>query len=281
MNHIICYSGGHSSAIVAIEVARKFKGENIILLNHNINPKYEHSDIKRFKIEVAKYLNIPITYANFNDLNENEIPSQFEICINAQSFGNPHKICTYHLKTKPFKDYLENYFSDNKDLFGIKLLKAETKVYYGFDEDEHDRVERRIEKLHEIGLKSDFPIMYWKERTIYNVEEIGISRPSIYSIFSHANCIGCLKAGQQHWYSVFVNYPEIFQEAIQAEEIIGYSILKTAKGNLFLKELEPIFYRMKTDGIIGNESFKNFTQIKKKYKIQNAITDTIQCECVL
>ena len=36
LKHIVCFSGGHSSAIVAIEVARKFGKENVILLNHNI-----------------------------------------------------------------------------------------------------------------------------------------------------------------------------------------------------------------------------------------------------
>ena len=35
--HIICFSGGHSSAIVAIEVVRRFGKENTVLLNHDIN----------------------------------------------------------------------------------------------------------------------------------------------------------------------------------------------------------------------------------------------------
>ena len=39
--------------------------------------------------------------------------------------------------------------------------------------------------------------MIWKERTIHRTEEIGISRPSTYSVFKHSNCIGCLKAGWQ------------------------------------------------------------------------------------
>ena len=54
--HIVCYSGGHSSALVAIEVVKLFGKENVILLNHNINPRYEDADIKRFKKEVAEYL---------------------------------------------------------------------------------------------------------------------------------------------------------------------------------------------------------------------------------
>ena len=53
--HIVCYSGGHSSALVAIEVVRKYGKENVILLNHDINPRFENNDIKRFKKEVSDY----------------------------------------------------------------------------------------------------------------------------------------------------------------------------------------------------------------------------------
>lgn len=35
MKHIVCFSGGHSSAIAAVEVVRKFGAEDTILLNHD------------------------------------------------------------------------------------------------------------------------------------------------------------------------------------------------------------------------------------------------------
>ena len=49
MKHIVCYSGGHSSALVAIEVVRKFGKEDVVLLNHDINQSVESEDIKRLK----------------------------------------------------------------------------------------------------------------------------------------------------------------------------------------------------------------------------------------
>ena len=49
MKHIICYSGGHSSALVAIEVVRKFGKETVVLLNHDISSFTEDQDVKRFK----------------------------------------------------------------------------------------------------------------------------------------------------------------------------------------------------------------------------------------
>ena len=67
MTHIVCLSGGESSAIVAIEVVRKFGKENVVLLNHDISSKVEDVDVKRFKNEIANYLGLPITYANHSE----------------------------------------------------------------------------------------------------------------------------------------------------------------------------------------------------------------------
>ena len=36
MKHIVCYSGGHSSAVVALNVVDRFDSSNVILLNHDI-----------------------------------------------------------------------------------------------------------------------------------------------------------------------------------------------------------------------------------------------------
>jgi PP-loop superfamily ATP-utilizing enzyme len=44
MKYIVCYSGGHSSALVAIEAVRKYGKENVILLNHDISPNVEDAD---------------------------------------------------------------------------------------------------------------------------------------------------------------------------------------------------------------------------------------------
>ena len=41
MTHIICYSGGHSSAIAAIEVARRFGTDDLVLLNHDMEEKFK------------------------------------------------------------------------------------------------------------------------------------------------------------------------------------------------------------------------------------------------
>ena len=42
----------------------RYGRKNTILLNHDISNKVEDEDVKRFKEEVADYLDLPITYAN-------------------------------------------------------------------------------------------------------------------------------------------------------------------------------------------------------------------------
>ena len=301
MKHIICFSGGQASAICAIEVVRKYGNENVILLNHNINSKVENKDIKRFKKEIADFLGLKITYANYNGiLNDNEIPNQFEISIKKKGFKgkNNTEFCTYELKTKPFYKYLKDNFPDNNCI-----------VYYGFDEKEFKRVERRKTILNDIQILSDFPLALWTstnfesfknylikkgknanaiikienfidtsdfERTIFSTNEVNIKPPNVYEVWKHANCIGCLKAGKQHWYCVYVNRNDIFEEAKEAEKIIGYSIMKS----VFLKDLENDFEKMKKSGVPANEKIASniFWKTASIYTKKSS-EDLFPCEC--
>jgi hypothetical protein len=174
--HIVCYSGGHSSAIVAVEVVRKFGKENVILLNHDIHPDAEGADIKRFKTEVADYLGITITYANHVNWDTKD---QFQVVVDARAFkvGNGTALCTNRLKTAPFEKYLKENFSDKNCV-----------IYYGFDANEGVRIQRRIGHLGGMGYKTDYPLALWKDRTIYKTDEISIERPNVYELFKHGNC---------------------------------------------------------------------------------------------
>ena len=106
MKYVVCYSGGHSSALCAIECVRKFGKENVILLNHDISPEVEHEDIKRFKKEVAEYLGLDITYANMERW---EIKTPLRVCreLGGFKFGLSPVLCTTKLKTEPFKKWSE------------------------------------------------------------------------------------------------------------------------------------------------------------------------------
>lgn len=227
MKWIVCFSGGHSSALAAIETVRRYGKDGVILLNHDISPRVEHEDIKRFKREVAEYLGLPITYANMPGW---ETTPPLAVAIKNKGFKayKSPAFCTSRLKTEPFHRWLE---ANGERGDG---------VVYGFDPEETNRMNRRYTIMQAMGYKAVFPLADW-ERTIFATEEIGIARPVTYEIYKHANCVGCLKAGRQHWYCVYCLRPDIWEEAKAAEAAIGYSIVK----GCYLKDLEPKFKEMR------------------------------------
>lgn len=235
VKYVVCYSGGHSSAIAAIETVRRYGKENVILLNHDLNPRSEDADIKRFKKEVADYLCLEITYANMDGWEEKD---QFDICIELGTIfaGRPGKaLCTNKSKTEPFYKWLaENYPTVRGK------LRNDVYIVYGFDRNETTRITRRAGIMAAMGYKTEFPLL-WDNRTITDIEEIGIKRPSTYEIFNHANCTGCLKAGKQHWFTVYCLYPAVWEKAKTMEETVGFSIIN----GHFLEELESEFERLK------------------------------------
>lgn len=269
MKHIICYSGGHSSALVAIEVFRKYGKENIILLNHDIHESVEDADIKRFKVEVANYIGVPVTYANMKGV---ETKDQFDVVVEAQAFkvGNGTALCTNRLKTAPFEQYLEDNFPDKN-----------CTIYYGFDAREKHRINRRAQFLGLQGYKTEYPLAFW-ERTIESTDEVGIKPPLTYSVFKHANCVGCLKAGRQHWYVVYCTRPDIWAKGKWSEDQIGYTIIKGTS----LLELEPLFEKMQKAGIEPSEKLHAATFWKKVRDTLKGIEidegeDIKPCECVI
>lgn len=270
MKHVVCYSGGHSSALVAIEVVRKFGKENVYLLNHDISSWVESPDVKRFKREVADYLGLPITFANIDGKKFDELPDQFDVVVQAQAFkvGSGTELCTSRLKTQPFMTWLKE-----------NIPEKDCIIYYGFDANENARVQRRSGIMGALGYRTDYPLALWKSRSVFSTSEVGILPPNTYDTFKHANCIGCLKAGKQHWYIVYCKRPDVFEKAKWAEEEIGYTILKEAS----LEELEPIFAEMKSKEISTTEHTKGVTfwaQVRKSGISTKPDDYNKPCECV-
>lgn len=270
MKYVVCYSGGHSSAMVAIETVRKFGKENVILLNHDLSEEVEDKDIKRFKNEVANYLGMEITYANMEGW---ETKTPLKVCreMGGWKFNNSPVLCTYKLKTEPFHKWLkENYPVTEGE------VNQDVTLLYGFDKEETMRIQRRIGVLTSQGYKSDYPLAFW-ETTLENTEEIGIARPKTYELFKHGNCKGCLKAGKQSWYLIYCLYPELWKEAVETENEIGYSLLK----DTYLEELIPKFAQMKCRGIVPSEkmnSGKFWSEVNKALPMEGQLS-FIPCEC--
>lgn len=270
MKRIVCYSGGHSSALVALEVVAKYGRDNVVLLNHDMHFTVEHPDIKRFKQEVADYIGVPLTFAN----RRNATQDQFDVCVEAQAFkvSNSQELCTSRLKTEPFMKWLAE-----------NARKDDSIIYYGFDANETHRIQRRSGIMGAIGWKTDFPLI-WPERRYKSTEEVGIQRPSTYGTFKHGNCIGCLKAGWQHWYIVYCTRPDIWLKAKWAEDEIGHSIHWVSGQEVYLEDMEDKFQKMKDAGIEPTELVQHQTfwaRARKVIKISAEMEkeSAKPCEC--
>lgn len=265
--HIVCYSGGHSSALVAIEVVRRYGPADVVLLNHDIHFSVEHADIKRFKRECAEALGLPVTYANRGNVSED----QFDVCVKAGAFKvqNGNEICTSRLKTEPFQNWLRANAADK-----------DCTIYYGFDANEMHRVQRRSGILGAQGYRSGYPLVFWK-RTIKSTKEIGVQRPLTYDVFKHGNCIGCIKAGWQHWYIVFCTRPDIWLKAKWAEDEIGYAIHHDDGVPVYLEDMEPRFEAMRAAGIPATEHIphQRFWASAKKIIAIKSVQPELPCEC--
>lgn len=271
MKHVVCYSGGHSSALVAIEVVRKFGPENVTLINHDMHFSVEHADVKRFKREVAEYLSMPVTQADY----KNASMDQFDVCVEAGAFkvDSGPELCTNRLKTAPFMAWLE-----------ANHQSRDCTIYYGFDntDSEVGRMQRRSSILGAHGFATDYPLITWGWRTIRATDEIGIARPSTYEVFQHGNCIGCLKAGWQHWYIVYCTRPDIWLKGKWAEEEIGYAIHHDESGPVYLEDMEPKFAIMKAAGIPATEHIPHqrfWASANKVVKIHQSAQMSLPCEC--
>lgn len=269
--HVVCFSGGHSSALVAIEVVRRYGRNGVVLLNHDINASVEDTDVKRFKRDVAAALGLPITQADHARVGEWD---QFDVVRHARAFKvrNGEELCTSRLKTEPFRRWLATNASPGT-----------ATIYYGFDASEVRRIRRRASIMAAQGYETAFPLAHWP-RTIQSTREIGVEPPLTYSTFKHANCVGCLKAGWQHWYAVFATRPDVWQRAKEAEEDIGHTIHRDAS----IEEREPQFAAMKRAGIEPTEHVAPgafWATARKAVRSLPVLAEeeraAIPCECVL
>ena len=247
---------------------RAHPDEEVILLNHDIAAHVEDADIKRFKREVSAHLGLPVTYANYMD----PAADQFDVCVKAGAFkvDGGQEFCTNRLKTGPFHEWL----ATNAD-------RDNAIIYYGFDANETTRIQRRSSILAAEGWRSAYPLAFWP-RTILTTEEIGIRRPLTYGAFKHANCIGCLKAGWQHWYIVYCTRPDIWAKGKWAEEEIGYAIHHDDSGPVYLEDMEGRFAVMKAAGIVATEHIpqQRFWAQANKFVAIAAVQPSMPCECI-
>lgn len=279
--HVVKYSGGVSSALVAAMVLKKYGKENTVWVNSVVNAEPE--DVSRFEEEFAKYHDMEITYLKAD---EEKYPglTPYSVAKKEKAFAirggfGANILCTSRLKIDPFMEWL-------------KSVDREVRIYYGFDKGEEHRLQRVSTESAVRGIRGDAPLITWDNPlTPRYLDEIGVKPPMQYQTFKHANCIGCLKAhSKRHWLCVYVHHRAIFDQFKELENELGYSIIR----NHFLEELEPYFEEIQKLGLEINEHGSNqkfWAEIKRALRSKNSldfaseaekeVEPTLPCGCVV
>jgi hypothetical protein len=203
MKHIVMFSGGAASSVVAEMVAKRYPGDTILL---HTPTGAEHPDADRFRAQVAEYIGLPITIEAAKKTLWEMVESNKQIPNDSLPY------CTDRLKLKPQERFLKRLEMSNKEF----------TIYVGFGADEWKRMQNSWAWNESKGRKVVFPLLDARltgdgcKRIIR--EEWKICLPEPYLYLSHNNCIPCYKGGRGHWYKVWKHYPEQFWRAARAED---------------------------------------------------------------
>jgi len=196
------FSGGAASSVVAKIVADKYPSDTILL---HTPTGAEHPDADRFREQVAKYINLPITVESAKKTLWEYVESYKQIPNDSLPW------CTRQTKLIPQDRYLKRLEKQ-----GVDFIQ-----YIGFGIDEWRRIQKVWARNQITGRKVEFPLLETKlsgkdSQQIIR-KEWKICLPEPYMYLKHNNCIPCYKGGKGHWYKVWKYYPERFERAAKAE----------------------------------------------------------------
>jgi 3'-phosphoadenosine 5'-phosphosulfate sulfotransferase (PAPS reductase)/FAD synthetase len=215
MNHIIGFSGGIASSVLAGLVLRE--NPSAVLLFHDT--KTEPADNARFRADVSKFLGVPIT----EDSDGRNIWQLFD----DQGFlgSGRNTPCSHVLKQARSLNYLKNHLP--------------ATLYIGFTADEYDRAQRVFARYHQHGIETRFPLIenrLSKEECFHRVSNCWkLDPPHMYAWAEHANCVPCVKGKKAYWGLIYMKERAAWEKASEYEEKFGHTIFTEAgslKGEL-------------------------------------------------
>ena len=187
----------------------------------------QHPDSMRFIKDCEKALGKPIQILRSEQYhNVEECIRVFGGVRNVHNYFYP---CTNWLKKRVRKRWEEAHEGE------------EITYIWGMDMDEQHRADRLVEGMPQ--FEHEFPLIdkqLTKAEAHGILASLGIKRPVMYDMgYSNNNCIGCVRGGIGYWNKIRVDFPEVFVQRAQMERDIGNTILKDAKGPIWLDELAP------------------------------------------
>jgi len=211
MKHIVMFSGGAASSVVAKMVADKYPNDTILL---HTPTGAEHPDADRFREQVAKFIGLPITIEKASKTLWELVESRKDVP------NNMFPYCSTELKLITKDRFVKRFEKRGEDF----------TEYLGLGVDEWRRIQKVWVRHQADNRKVEFPLMDAKltGEDCKNIirEEWKICLPSPYQYLSHNNCIPCYKGGQSHWFKVWKYYRTEFDRAAKAERTTANNVFK-------------------------------------------------------
>jgi len=209
MKHIVGFSGGIASSVMAKIVADEFPNDTI-LLYHSTNTEPKDND--RFRREVSDYIGIPIT-------EDSDGRTIWEVFSDEGYLGNGRNTpCSRILKQERSLKYIKSHLP--------------ACLYIGFTLEEYRRAQRTFARYNNHDIEVKFPLIenkLTKDECFHRVKSCwGINPSNLYSWAEHANCIPCVKGKKAYWGLIYMFEYEAWKKAVQAEKDFKCTIFSEA-----------------------------------------------------
>jgi hypothetical protein len=219
---LVWFSCGAASAVAAKMAVRKYPAVEVLYCD---TLKYEHSDNRRFLLDVQDWLGQEIKILRSEDYED-----IFDVFRRTRWLIGPQGArCTTELKKKVRMAY----------------QRADDLHVFGYTSEEGGRIEDFTRNNPELDL--DW-ILYEngisKRECLWTIKQAGIELPAMYRLgYRNNNCIGCVKGGAGYWNKIRNDFPEAFDRMSKLERELDAAICKRYEGKdrirVFLDELDP------------------------------------------
>jgi 3'-phosphoadenosine 5'-phosphosulfate sulfotransferase (PAPS reductase)/FAD synthetase len=222
--NIICWFSCGITSAVATKIALEQYSQDYNVLIYYFKIDSAHPDNNRFIEDCERWYNQKIIQV------QGKYKDQFDV-IRQTKYVNGEKgaRCTLELK-KELRYKIEKEIEFKHQVFGFE-----------FSPHEVNRAIRFIEQ--NPNTKCVFPLIEKrlnKKNCFKYLLNENIEIPTMYKLgYKNNNCIACVKGGQGYFNKIRIDFPEYFNNMIEAEAIAGHSCIKKDSEPLFLKDLEP------------------------------------------
>lgn len=203
MKYVLSLSGGAGSAVAGERAGERYGWENI--LPWIADTSWEDADLWRLVDQICARWGVT-PFIHRDGRTPLQVAEDHSIIPNQKIAP-----CSFELKTKPFKKFIDAY-------------PKPVTVLLGMDWREQHRMaapRRNYEAID--GVFVDYPLM-WQPFEFRPYQDVirswGIEPPRLYGFgFPHNNCGGrCVKQGVREWQRLALNFPERFAEVRDWEQ---------------------------------------------------------------